>query len=150
MYTPLRKGGAEPVEVLVDGDVEDVPHRCLLAIVGQPQGPEHHGGVLPSDQRLAFVPINLGINNIVTSMCVLHIAPEIYLNVALASVGNFTNVEGDVNTFPGRADLLIRGLHWIKHWTWSLHTGKTKGQEDSKTLRMFTIKNLEMFNVKFT
>ena len=39
------------------------------------------------------------------------------LNDTFTFVGHFTNVEFDVNTLSERVNLIILGLHWIKHGT---------------------------------
>ena len=61
------------------------------------------------------------------------------MNVTFTFVGHFTNVEFNVNTLPGRDDLIILGLHWIKHGTGGpLITGKCVGQGDANTFKFFT------------
>ena len=74
--------------------------------------------------------------------------PGIYLNVTFTFVGCFTNVEFNVNTLPGRDDLIILGLHWIKHWTGGpLITGKCVGQYDANTFKFFTNLIISTINV---
>ena len=71
-----------------------------------------------------------------------------YLNVTFTIVGHFTNVEFDLNTLPGRVDLIILGLHWIKHGTGGpIITGECVGQDDANTFKFFTNLIISTMNV---